>query len=291
MEKGTVISKTLGKARAECEFESFVSSVEISVEHIVKGQKTTYFQGLRRLQQIRFDVEDNLYISNQGPSVFRLDKSGRFAEVIRISSSPRSVAGIDCLAVDAHRNVYVNDVSKHAAFKFEWDGKGYVNPIEIAKSIDGTKKSIALAPSGEIFIAVMGPPNQGWIVRRGSDGNENSFPINGMPIYLAAGPDGNLYVPIGATSNILIYRPDGTLAGEIPYQIKDSVSDVLVSKDGGIYLAFFQAGKILRIGFENQLRREEFLPHAFGKPGGIALDSRGRLYVSDFAGNSIDIVY
>jgi uncharacterized protein (TIGR02391 family) len=289
---GVVIPKKLGKASAECAHEGFVASVELSIEHIVKGQRTTYFQGLRRLQQIRFDHDDNLYICNQGPSVFRLDKTGVLDEVLRISSSPRAAAGIDSLALDEAKNLYVNDVSKRAAFKFEWDGKMYANPIEIGKSVDGPKKSLAVAASGDVFVAVMGPPGQGWIVRRQIGGQESTFPVKGMPIWLASGPDGNIYVPVAANACILVYRPDGALIDQIPYQVNESsVCDILVDKDRAIYLAFFHTGKILRIGYDAPLWRAEFLPHRFGTPGGIAKDSRGRLYVSDFGGDSIDVVY
>jgi hypothetical protein len=182
VQNGIAIPKKLGKVRVECAVESFVASVDISVEHLIKGQRVTYFQGLRRLQQIRFDLEDNLYICNQGPSVFRLDRAGGFAEILRISSSPTAVAGVDCLAVDKQKNLYVNDVSKQSAFKFSWDGERYVNPEAIAKSVPGAKKGFAVADSGEVFVAVMGPPNQGWIVRRAVNGTEALFPVKGMPI-------------------------------------------------------------------------------------------------------------
>lgn len=292
VDRGIVIPKKLGKVRAECELDGFVASVELSVEHLLRGQRTIYFQGLRRLQQIRFDQDDGLYICNQGPSVFRLDKAGALAEVVRISTSPRAGAGVDCLGLDADKNLYVNDVSKHSAFKFEWNGKAYENPTEIAGGVAGAKKSIAVSDSGDVFIAVMGPPGQGWIVRRELDGKETSFPVKGMPIWLAAGPDGNIYVPIMASSSILVYRPDGTLAEEIPHQVKDSgISDILVSRAGAIYLAFFHTGQILQIRYKAPLWHAEFLPQRFGTPGGIAMDSLGRLYVSDFTGNAIDVIY
>ena len=265
---------------------------EISVEHLLRGQQTTYFQGLRQLQQIRFDNEDNLYICNQGPSVFRLDRTGVFSEILRISSSPRAAAGIDCLAVDVHKNLYVNDVSKQAAFKFSWDGRKYVNPIEVAAAVTGAKKGFAVMDSGDVFVAVMGSPSRGWIVRREVNGKETVFPVRGTPIWLAAGTDGNIYVPFADTATVVAYRPDGTVAEEIPYNIKDSsVCDILVDKDSVIYMPLFHTGRVLRIGFGGVLWQAEFLPQTFGTPGGIAMDSHGRLYVSDFTGNSIDVVY
>jgi len=290
--KAIAIPKRLGKARIECRLEGFVDSIELTVEHLVKGQRTTYFQGLRRLQQIRFDRDDNLYICNQGPSVFRLDRSGGFSEVVRLSTNPRAAAGIDCIGIDNNSNLYVNDISKRAAYKFEWNGKVFENPVEIATTATGAKKSIAISDSGEAFIAVMGSPGQGWIVRREPAGKEESFAVKGMPIWLSIGPDNNIYVPIVASSSIVVYQRDGKIVDEVPYQAKDAgIGDFMVSRDGDIYLALFHSGRILRIGYRSPLWHAEILRHEFGTCGGLALDSRGRLYVSDFAGNKIDVVY
>jgi hypothetical protein len=221
-----------------------------------------------------------------------LDTSGAFSEILRISTIPTAAGGIDCVAVDSGRNLYVNDINKHSAYVFKWDGKGYVDPEEIASGVTGPKKGFAIAPSGEVFVAVMGPVNQGWIAKRGVDGKETSFPVKGMPISIALGPDGNIYIPFSATSTIAVYKPDGTLTGEIPFVSEDqSVSDVLIDKNGTIHLAFFHTGKILRMRLKDNGWQSEFLPETFGTPGGIAMDSRGRIYVSDFDGNSIEVVY
>jgi streptogramin lyase len=183
-------------------------------------------------------------------------------------------------------------VSKAAAYKFEWDGTSYVNPQEIAKTVSGPKKSIAINKAGDVFVAVMGAPGQGRIARIEKNGQESSFPVRGMPIWLAAGPKGYVYVPIAADALILVYRADGTLEEEIPYQVKEGgVSDILIAPDGSIYLAFFHSGQILRISYSAPLWHAEYLPYNFGTPGGIAMDSRGRLYVSDFTGNAIDVIY
>ena len=288
--KGIAIPKRLGSVRAECELEAFVASVELNVEQLVRGQRTIYFQGLRRLQQIRFDRADKMFIANQSASVYTLDKGGSFEEVVRLSKNIRTPSNTDCLAIDDSGDLYVNDVSRHTAFKFQWDGKAFVNPIEIGTVAKGPKKSIAVAPSGDVFIAVMGPPGQGWIVRRSKDGNESFFPTTGMAIWLATGPDGNVYVPDAARSIIVVYQPDGKPKQKIPYTVRDSPSDIAIDSEGTIYLAFFHTGRILKI-YRDPLWRTEFLPDSFGIPGGIAIDSRNRLYVSDFEGDSISVVY
>jgi len=289
--KGIVIPKRLGSVRVECELEGFVGSVEVNVEQLVRGQKTVFFQGLRRLQQIRFDRADKMFIADQSASVYTLDKSGNFEEAVRLSRSDRTPSNIDCLAVDDTGGLYVNDLSRHAAFKFHWDGKAFVNPIEIGTVVKGPKKSFAIAPSGDVFIAVMGPPGQGWIIRRSKEGNESFFPSSGMAIWLAVGPDGNVYVPDVARSTIVVYQPDGAPKLEIPYNLRDSPADIAIDAEGTIYLAFFKTGRILKIFYHAPLWRTEFFPDSFGIPGGIAVDSQKRVYVSDFEGDSISVVY
>ena len=151
---------------------------------------------------------------------------------------------------------------------------------------------MAIAKDGTAFVAVMGAPGQGWIVRREKDGKERSFPVNGMPIWLALGPENNLYVPIASESVIRVYRPEGEMVQEIPHYITDaSMSDIVIAPDSSIYLAFFHSGKILQIRYSDPLWHAEFLAPKFGTPGGIAMDSGGRLFVSDSAGDTIDVVY
>ena len=290
VQRGVLIPKKLGKARAECVWEGFVAQVDISVGQVPRGEQTVYFQGMRGLQQIRFDQDDALYICNQGPSVFRLDKSGGFEEVLRIPVRPGAVAYIDCLAVDRKKNLYVNDIARRAVFKFEWDGKAYVNSTEVARTLSGPKKSIEISATGDVFVTVMGPPGQGWIVRQGTNGEESSFAVKGMPTSLALDSEDNIYVPPVGGSSVLVYRPDGTLIKEIPYEIEDSVCDILVGSDGSIYLACFR-GRIMRITGTEPNWHIDVLPGHFGNLGGIAMDSRGRLYVSDFAGDSIHVLF
>jgi hypothetical protein len=64
---------------------------------------------------------------------------------------------------------------------------------------------------------------------------------------------------------------------EIPYNMNEGIIDIAFGRDGDIYLAFFQTGRILRIACRSLLWHTEFLPGAFGNPGGVAVDSRGRL--------------
>ena len=81
------------------------SPAKIEVAHLSPGQQTVYYQGLRRLQQIRFDEADNLYIVNQSRSIFGLNRSGGLVEVVRIVIDDAQPTGLACVCVDNHRNL------------------------------------------------------------------------------------------------------------------------------------------------------------------------------------------
>ncbi len=288
---GSVLAKRFGEATIRAQLEAFMDTAEVRIAQIPHGHVSTYFQGLRNLQQIAFDSDDALYVCNQSPSIYRISAGGEFKEVLKIASSPTIVAAIDCLAVDQQKNLYVNFVARRTAYKFEWDGKSYGNPVEFGKSIDGPKKGIATTPSGSLFFAVMGPPNRGWLVRRDLDGHEFPIPIDGMPIWIASGPTGKIYIPIGSRGTVLVYSESGILIEEIPHGIMDSsVTGIFVEKDESVYLAF-QSGKVLRIAAVGKLLTAEYLPHSFGIPGGLAMDSRRRLFVSDFSGDAVKVLW
>lgn len=291
VKNGVVIPKQTGKTKAECEWNQFVGSTYISVEQPLPGERTVYFQGLRNLQQIRFDHEDALYVCNQSPSVHRLDRDGKFSEVVKVSTQPMRASYIDCIAVDRQKHLYVSDILR-GVFRFEWNGSVYERPTLFADIVTGPKKSIAVSDSGDIFVAVMGPPGRGWVIRQAADGRKTFFEVDGMTIWLATGPDGNIYIPVAGGSHILVYTPNGVLVERIPHQAQSqSVCDIQIAPDGTIYMACFATGRIMRISGGKQNRSIQTLPHGFGTPGGIALDSHGRLYVSDFAGDSISVVY
>lgn len=288
---GKLIAKKLGKSKAECRYGQFVDSVEVNISHIERGRKATYFQGPRNIQQIRFDAEDNLYLCNQGPSIFRLERNGNFAEVVSLTQDPGVVLMIDCIAVDRKKNLYANQITKQIALKFEWDGFEYKNPHEMYKNIRGAKKSIAVTEAGTTYIVVMGEVNKGLIVRRDIDGSESAIPVGGTTFLIGIGPEESLYVPIASSSLVLVYSKDGRIVNQIPYGSDNgSATDILVQADGTMYLAF-QTGKVLRCSPSGFLWKAEFLPYTFGNPAGLAMDSAGRLFVSDSASGTISVVY
>jgi hypothetical protein len=98
--KSVLYPKAMGKTTVECRYKGFVSIAQFNVGHYPAGKRVVYFQGLRCLQQIRFDADDNLYICNQSASVYRVLRSGGFEEIIRLPELDMKPYGIACIAVD-----------------------------------------------------------------------------------------------------------------------------------------------------------------------------------------------
>jgi Protein of unknown function (Hypoth_ymh) len=286
-----VYPKRLGRTTIECELEGFISSAEIAIEHFSRGEKAIFLQGLRRLQQIKFDSDDNLYFCNQSASVYRSASAGGIEEVIRISQPDTYAFGVDCLAVDSKRNLYVNDMFRRVCLRFKWDGNRYSRPDVFANSLEGTKKSIAVNNNGDVFVAVMGGLHSGYILCVDPTGKETSFQTRDTAIYLAVNPEGHLCLPSASFHAVDIYSESGILISSLVHGIKETPTDILVDGDGAIFLPFWESGRIFRIVSVNSIVKVEqfaqFSPHI----GGIAMDSIGRIYASVFGGNSVEMIF
>lgn len=290
--RGIVFPKRLGRTRVECALQAFVSSADVWVEHYPRGEKVKFFEGIRRLQQIKVDLEDNLYFCNQSASVFRIGCSGGLQEVVRLSLPETAAYGIDCIAIDSNRNLYVSDIEKRVCLRFPWSGANYASPEIIASIVEGPKKGIVVDSTGNVFVAVMGPGvNNGRIVHVQPNGTETFFPTRDMAIYLALDSAGNILTPSRTERAVHVYNRSGELINSIVHDVADAESDILADQAGAIYLPFFHSGKVLKITEEETGVRSELVAEGFQNPGGIARDSLGHLYVSNFGGNTIDMIY
>jgi uncharacterized protein (TIGR02391 family) len=295
VKNGKLFSKKLGKTSIDCTVGNFHSTINVDVAYFSKGEKIKYFEGLPRLQKIRFDRDDNLYICNQSDSVFRLDKSGVIGKVVTIQNFNDYPFGIDCIAVGNNRELYVNNSGKEGILKFEWDGKKYGPPTEMGTSVSGPKKGIIVSNDGALYVAVMGSHGKGKILCILPDGTESSFDTLDMAIHLALDQDGNICIPSNKDKAIHVYKTSGEYIKKIPYDSSDSVSDILIDSKGRIYLTMFSSGTLISV---SNIRGEggfwtETIADGFNTPCGVAMDSAGKVYVSNFSGdsNSIDKIY
>jgi sugar lactone lactonase YvrE len=288
---GVLYAKSYGDTKVECERNGLVAAAEVSIANRSIGDRVTYFQGLRRLQQIRFDADDNLYVCNQGPSVFRIDKAGGILEVVRIGIPDTAASGIDCVAVDSARDLYVSDVATRRCLRFPWMGESYGQPSELATVVDGTKKSIAIGPDGTVFVAVMAGHGTGCVVRIDKDGHEACFNTSDLAINLAVDDRARLFMTSRRERRVMVLDHEGRTLASLPYDMPDSPADILVDGESAIYLPFFHSGTLIRLKWDGPRVDRDVVAEGLGTPGGIAMDSEGSVYVSDFAGNSIHKFY
>jgi uncharacterized protein (TIGR02391 family) len=293
VKQGILFSKSLGKTSIDCTVGNFHSTINVNVAYFSKGEKIKYFEGLPKLQKIRFDHDNNLYICNQSDSVFRLDKLGVIEKVVTINNPNEQPYGIDCIAVGSNRELYVNYTGKEGILKFEWDGKKYGQSIEMGASVCGPKKGIIIGNDGAVYVAVMGRPNKGKILCILPDGTESSFDTLDMPIHIAFDQNGNICIPSNKDRAIHIYKTNGEVVKKVPYDSSDSVSDIIVDSKGVIYLTMFYSGTLIAVSNKEGSFCTETIANGFNTPCGIAMDSSEKIYISNFSGdsNSIDKIY
>jgi hypothetical protein len=191
-----VIPKSLGTTEVECRYDGFLARSKICIESIPRGQRAVLLQGLSHIQKICFDQHGNLFISNQSPSVYRVGKDGTFSTVLRLSVPDTTTYAISCVAIDRNDRLYVNDLTRNACHRFEWDGTKFLNGAQLASGVSGSKQSIAINGKGQVYIAVMGPtPHSGAVIRVDVDGTEHVFPTRDSAIHLAIDSCENLYIP------------------------------------------------------------------------------------------------
>lgn len=291
---GIVYAKKFGTANIECKYEGFHATSKLIVGHYSKGEKAQFYAGIARLQQIRFDRSDNMYICNQSDAVFRLNAAGGVEKIISIAGLDERPHGIDCIAIDEDRNLYVNSIGQRCCLRFPWLGDSYGQPVELGDKFDGTKKGIAVDSSGNVFIAIMdGVSRGGCVLCINADGKESSFETLDMPIYIALDKDGNICIPSRNHQAVHIYSRVGDLLKTIPIDFNDAPSDIMVSDDGAFYITMFNAGVLLKVENDGLTTSTKVVATGFQSPSGVTMDSKGRLFVSNFTGdsNSIDVVY
>jgi len=286
VDKGVVIPKKLGRTQATARVGNFSSIINIHVASHPKGSISTVFAGrLRTLQQIKFDSNDNLLICNQSRSVFRLNRDATFEEILALPGGEFNPSNIDCITLDRLNNLYLTDISERKCFMFKYVAGTYRAVGPVTTSADDAMKGIAVAPDNTVYVAVMGKPRQGRILRIRDLNEQSSFETRSTPIYLAVSPRNTLLTPNRDSSTIDEYGLDGTFLNHIPFEHQDSPCDIAVDPAGCIYVPFFHSGDVLR--FDPHTNRWSTLATGLGTLGGLAVDSKGNVYVSDFAGSAI----
>jgi len=288
---GTLHPKRAGRTSIQCEYDGMCASADVEIGQFSKGTRAIFFQGLRTVTQLRFGSNDNLLLCNQSESVYEIDRLGRFRVVLRLPRLAPVSHGIDFIAVDSQRNLYVSSANERACLMFRPNSDGYTGSgTPLADACPGTKRGIVVDRAGVAYVAVMTGRGYGHVVRI-TGRSESSFKTRDEAIILAIDPEGNICLPSRQYRSIDIYSPAGDLIRSVALGIADPASDILVDSAGTAYLTMFGSGQVISIDLACANSAPVVIASGFNNPDGIAMDSQGRLYVSNFSGNTIEMIY
>ena len=289
---GVVRAKTFGSATVSSEVQGFRAETVVRVEQHTRGNQAIYYAGLRGTQQICFDTDDNLYITNQSNRIYRLRKNGGLDVCVELAMPPHAAHGFDCIAIDNEGSIYVSAPNPREIVKFGRRGDQFDTGLPLAARDGNTKKSVAISSTGEVAIAVMGPtPDAGWVIVLQLDGSQQAFSTREAAVHLALTPENRVFVNAARHNTIDIFSLTGTYLSSIRHTITGGIGALLASKDGSLIAGGFHSGQLHRFDRHGDIYVESILCTGLGMISGLAMDSRGRLYSSDFATGRITVTY
>ena len=251
---------------------------------------------LRSPRGLAVDASGNVFVADTGNfRVVKLDASGREVAVIgRKGSGPGEFESAWIPGVDGKGQLYVLDPRRGHVNVYGNDGKylrkigegaGFYSPGGLAVAKDGT---VAVADTGGNRVVVFGP-----------DGQKRGEPIVSTPQGKLFQPSdaafdakGNLYViqPTGPNGKGTLYRfdPDGKFQAAWVITSVPSTTDtprLAVGPDGRVYLSDIEQGRLIAYDPDGTKATPLALTGGdmdrFRRPGNIAVDEKGRIFVID----------
>jgi hypothetical protein len=288
--RGVLYAKRFGNTTLLCSAKGFQAAVAVAVENHARGDCSVHFEGLRLTGQICFDVDDDLYITNQSQRIYRLRRKGGLEVALQMPNAGGTGCLIDYLTLNA-RGLYFTALHPRRVMFFPRDGTGFGVGQWLGSDDGATKKSIAIAADSRIVVGLMGGiPGTGHVLQIHPDGRETTFSARESAHNLALGPDGNIYVVAASRHMVDVYDPFGSLLDSIDYGSAGSVGAIMVGGDLSVFVSLFSSGELIRV--KRLLGRVErsILATDLGNPCGISMDSLKRLYVSDFSTGRIYVL-
>ncbi len=277
--EGFLILKELGSTSILCKYKSLHDKINIEVITPTKGMKVKYFSSdIKRYQNIRFDKHDNLFISNQSSSVYKLTSKGLFKEILHLPNYEDPKYGlsdnqpsIDRLEVCPNQNIYINCSRPRSVQKFENSRLNHV--------LNSTKplKGIVTDSKGVIYIANM----DNEIIKIKKDKSTEILPIQIHSLDLRLLDDDNIIVGSAGGGDVIhIYSTsNGKLQKSIISPFIKVPTDFAV-KNKEVYVACFHSGDIYKLDLNGNNHTK--IAEGFDIIGGIDFDNSGNLYVAIF---------
>jgi len=232
----------------------------------------------------------------------------RFAEI----GTEKPGELIKPLGIDISRDgeIYVSDVSAQHIMVYDLEGR-YLRVIG-SKEILERPSDVAINPAGtrlyvldtggvnsENHHIVVFDPMSGEHLQTIGKRGEGEGEFN-LPLQIAVGPDGKLFVVDGGNFRVQALNPDGSFAftfgsvGRLPGQFARP-KGITTDNAGNIYVVDTAFGNFQIFNNDGQLlmfigeRGNAGIPGKFMLPSGIDVDENGRIYVVDQFFRKIDI--
>lgn len=149
-------------------------------------------------------------------------------------------------------------------------------------SIMSSPGGIAFDPAGNLYVADTG---NNRVLAMAPDG-ALSIVLTQVknPWSVATDPSGNLYVADRGNARVLAISPLGALS--LAASVGDPIA-LAVDSAGVLYVSDYSQDALLKITPDGH---SAVLWKGLGAPGGVVLDKHGNIFLSDTAGNRIDVV-
>lgn len=171
-------------------------------------------------------------------------------------------------------------------------------------TLDSLERPLDVSVDALGRVYVLGGPGQRWVRSFDAAGRPlSSFEIPGTlsapgAAYLASGPDGLIYVGDRATASVLAFDAQGTLMRRLTSPLADGWLPLGVAFDdtGDLYVTDVTPGRhrVLKLDRAGRLLWAAGLqgsgPSQFAFPADVAVDSRGRVYVSDSNNGRVQVL-
>jgi hypothetical protein len=287
---GVLFGQASGSTSISCRFEDLSASAQARVETHMPLDVVTFFQGFKRSSQIAFDEHDNLFIADHSESIFEVRRTGGVEAVISLARNSNAPQGIDCLHISSSGRLFVNTIGMESIQVFDLQRGTYEPSKLLGASREGVKKCVG-SFGKDVFIGGMSrQARTGFIITASENGGERSFATRRCVIYLSIDNTGNLYTTDNSANGIDVYSPDGILVHTIAYPSRESAGPVILDDSGRVYIGT-RAGNIWRLKRKGAAWDYQQIASGLGFVAGLAIDSRGHLFASDFESGRISMIY
>ncbi|OGS21745.1 MAG: hypothetical protein A3J83_02210 [Elusimicrobia bacterium RIFOXYA2_FULL_40_6] len=261
-----------------------------------KGRQLKNFGGKNEFIKpicIAIDKNGNIAVADESKNEIKIyNKEEKLISKISASGKERDFSpGWPCkMAIDKNNNVWVISTMGNCYAKYDIEGKfkeKFGGPgNDASEGVFDTPLGVACDPSGRIFIC----DTYNHRVQVFDSNNNYLVSLTGLgyPMYIAAGPDGSIYVSNRTTASVKKFNKKLEYVKDFKPENDFSPGDLVTGKAGSVYVIntvkqsveVFDADGAFKYSFGGYGEEN----NKFEIPNSITADDTGNIYVYD-AGN------